>query len=139
MAVTLAEARTIIEAGIARAQELGQRVAIAVVDEAGNPISVDKMDGAPLYRERFATGKAFAAVLTGQPTTQVQGLRESGPERYYGMMNLFPGQIYILSGGLPLKRDGQLVGAVGVAGGAAGMDEQIGEAGVAAWSGQQGA
>src|SRR4051812_9703826 len=60
MPVTLQEARRIIEAGLTQARELQQRVAIAVVDEAGNTISLDKMDGAPLYRERFATGKAFA-------------------------------------------------------------------------------
>src|SRR5919199_589684 len=125
MPVTLQEARTIIDAGLAQARELNQRVAIAVVDEAGNTISLDKMDGAPLYRERFATGKAFAAVLTGQNTAQAQALRETGPERYYGMMNLFPGQIYLLNGGLPLTREGRLVGAVGVAGGAPGMDGRL--------------
>jgi uncharacterized protein GlcG (DUF336 family) len=135
MPVTLQEARTIIEAGLAQARELRQRVAIAVVDEAGNTISLDKMDETPLYRERFATGKAFAAVLTQMPTTQAAALRETGPERFFGMMNLFPEQIYILSGGLPLKRDGRVVGAVGVAGGAAGMDEKIAEAGVDAWGG----
>jgi uncharacterized protein GlcG (DUF336 family) len=135
MPVTLQEARTIIDAGLAQARELRQRVAIAVVDEAGNTISLDKMDETPLYRERFATGKAFAAVLTQMPTTQAAALRETGPERFFGMMNLFPEQIYILSGGLPLKRDGRVVGAVGVAGGAAGMDEKIAEAGVDAWGG----
>src|SRR5919199_2103794 len=137
MPVTLQEARTIIEAGLAQARELQQRVAIAVVDEAGNTISIDKMDGTPLYRERFATGKAFAAVLTQQPTTQAMGLRETGPERYFGMLNLFPGQIYLLSGGIPLRVDGRIVGAVGVAGGAAGMDEKVAEAGIEAWSHQR--
>jgi uncharacterized protein GlcG (DUF336 family) len=135
MPVTLQEARTMIDAGLAQARELQQRVAIAVVDEAGNTISLDKMDNTPLYRERFATGKAFAAVLTQMPTTQAAALRETGPERFFGMMNLFPEQIYILSGGLPLKRGGQVIGAVGVAGGAAGMDEKIAEAGVTAWGG----
>src|SRR5919202_2343115 len=132
MPVTLQEARTIIEAGLKQARELNQRVAIAVVDEAGNTISLDRMDGAPLYRERFATGKAFAAVLTGQNTAQAQALRETGPERYYGMMNLFPGQIYLLNGGIPLKRDGRVVGAVGVAGGPAGMGERIAGGGAGA-------
>jgi len=135
MPVTLQEARTILDAGLKQARELQQRVAIAVVDEAGNTISLDKMDGTPLYRERFATGKAFAAVLTQMPTAQAQGLRETGPERYFGMMNLFPEQIYLLNGGIPLKRDGQILGAVGVAGGAAGMDEKVAEAGIAAWGG----
>jgi uncharacterized protein GlcG (DUF336 family) len=137
MPISLAEARTIIEAGLARARELGQRVAIAVVDEAGNPISLDKMDGAALYRDRFAVGKAFAAVLTQQPTTEAMKLEQTAPERFYGMLNLFPERIYLLSGGVPLRVDGRIVGAVGVAGGATGMDEQIAEAGIAAWQAQR--
>jgi uncharacterized protein GlcG (DUF336 family) len=132
MSLTLPEARTIIEAGLAAARELSQRVAIAVVDEAGNPISMDKMDGAPLHRDRFAAGKAFAAVLTRQSTTEAQKLRETGPERFFGMMNMYGSQIYLLNGGLPITVGGEIVGAVGVAGGAAGMDEKIAEAGLAA-------
>lgn len=138
MPVTLQEARTIIDAGLAKARELNQRVAIAVVDEAGNPISLDKMDGTALHRDRFATGKAFAAVLTQMNTTEAAKLRETGPDRFFGMLNLFPEQIYLLSGGLPLRVDGRLVGAVGVAGGAAGMDERVAEAGIEAWGGQRG-
>ena len=138
MPLTLQEARTIVDAGLARARELNQRVAIAVVDEAGNPITLDKMDGAPLYRERFAIGKAFGAVLTQMPGVEAVKLEQTAPERFYGMLNLFPGQIYLLSGGLPLRVEGKIVGGVGVAGGAAGMDEQVAEAGIEAWGRRQG-
>ena len=137
MALTLQEARTIIEAGIGRAHELNQRVVIAVVDEAGHVVSLDRMDGAPLHRDRFAMGKAFGAVLMRQPTAEAARLRESGPDRYFGVLSMFPGQIYLLSGGVPLQVEGRIVGAVGVAGGAAGMDEQVAEAGIAAWEGQR--
>jgi uncharacterized protein GlcG (DUF336 family) len=138
MALTLQEARTIIEAGLARARELNQRVVIAVVDEAGHLVSLDRMDGAPLHRDRFALGKAFGAVLLRQPTAEASKLRETAPDRYFGILSMFPEQIYLLSGGVPLEADGRIVGAVGVAGGAAGMDEPIAEAGIAAWRRQRG-
>ena len=133
MTLTLAEARVIVEAGLARARELEQRVAIVVVDQAGHVVSLDRMDGVPLNRDRFATGKAFAAVLLQQPTADIVNLRETRPERYFGLLGLYPGQIYLLQGGVPLKRDGEVVGAVGVAGGITPADEQVAEAGIAAW------
>ncbi len=133
MPLTLQEARVIIDTAIARARELDQRVAVAVVDEAGHIISVDKMDGTSLLRDRFAAGKAFAAVLLRRPTAETVELRESRPELYNGALHMFPGQIYLVPGGVPLEVDGRIVGAVGVAGGASGVDDQCAEAGIAAW------
>jgi uncharacterized protein GlcG (DUF336 family) len=129
----------IIDAGIARARELDQRVAVAVVDEAGNPISMDKMEGAPLLRDRFAIGKALGAVLLRRPTVETVKLREERPELYNGALNMFPGQIYLVPGGVPLMDDGRIIGAVGVAGGAAGVDDKVAEAGIAAWDKVRGA
>jgi glc operon protein GlcG len=139
MPVSLQEARVIIDAGIARARELDQRVAVAVVDEAGNPISMDKMEGAPLLRDRFAIGKALGAVLLRRPTVETVKLREERPELYNGALNMFPGQIYLVPGGVPLMDDGRIIGAVGVAGGAAGVDDKVAEAGIAAWDKVRGA
>ncbi len=133
MPLTLQEARVIIDAAVARARELDQRVAVAVVDEAGQVISVDKMDGTSLLRDRFATGKAFAAVLLRRPTVESVELRESRPELYNGALHMFPGQIYLVPGGVPLEADGRIVGGVGVAGGASGVDDKCAEAGIAAW------
>ena len=133
MALTLDEARTIISAGIEKARAMGQLAAVAVVDAAGNPISLDRMDGVALHRDRFAVGKALGAVVLKMPTAQAAGLRESQPERFYGLLNLYPGQIYLLSGGVPLMVNGELVGAVGVAGGVSGADDEIAAAGIAAW------
>jgi uncharacterized protein GlcG (DUF336 family) len=133
MPLSLQEARALIDAGIRKAQEMNQRVAIAVVDEAGHVISLDKMDGTSLLRDRFATGKAFAAVLLRRPTVETVTMREERPELYNGALHMFPGQIYLVPGGVPLEADGRIVGGVGVAGGAAGVDDKCAEAGIAAW------
>jgi uncharacterized protein GlcG (DUF336 family) len=133
MALTLAEARTIIDAGRERARAMGQPVAIAVVDAAGHLISCDRMDGVALHRDRFALGKALAAVVLRQPTEQSAKLRETAPERFFGILGMFPGQIYIQPGGVPLKMGDEVVGAVGVAGGVYPADDEIAGAGIAAW------
>ncbi len=48
-------------------------------------------------------------------------------------MNMYPGRVYLVGGGVPLVTDGKLVGAVGVAGLPQGVDEKAGRAGIAAW------
>jgi uncharacterized protein GlcG (DUF336 family) len=70
--LTLAEARALIEGAIAYAREHNMRMAVAVVDHAGNVVSSDRMDGAALQNIRFAEGKAFASALYRQ-TTQALG------------------------------------------------------------------
>jgi len=125
-----------IDAAISRAQELGQNVAVAVVNEWGHVVSIDKMDGAALYRDRFAMAKAFTTLLLQGPTTDAPRFRESAPERYYSTPSLFPGEVYYVGGGIPVERDGNVIGAIGVAGGRGGVDTQIAEAGIAAWKRQ---
>src|SRR5919198_244217 len=70
--LTLAEARAVIEGAIAYARENNMRMAVVVVDSAGNVVSSDRMDGAALQNIRFAEGKAFASALYRQ-TTQALG------------------------------------------------------------------
>ena len=58
--------RAIIEGAIAYAREANLRMAVAVVDHAGNVVAADRMDGASLQNIRFAEGKAFASALYRQ-------------------------------------------------------------------------
>lgn len=130
--ITLAEARAIIEAAIAYARDAKLSMAVAVVDAAGNVVSADRMDGSALQNIRFAKGKAFAAALYRQPTDELAALHDTRPDRFFGIMNMYPG-IYLVGGGLPLTVDGRLVGGVGVAGLPEGIDEKSAHAGIAAW------
>jgi len=106
---------------------------MVVVDHAGNVVSADRMDGAALQNIRFAEGKAFASALYRQTTEELGALYKSRPDRYFGIMNMYPGKIYLVGGGVPLAVDGQLVGGVGVAGLPEGVDEKSARAGIAAW------
>jgi uncharacterized protein GlcG (DUF336 family) len=131
--ISLAEARAIIEGAIAFTRERNLRMAVVVVDQVGNVVSADRMDGAALQNIRFAEGKAFASALYRQTTQGMGELYKSRPDRYFGIMNMYPGKIYLVGGGVPLAVDGILVGGVGVAGLPEGVDEQASHAGIAAW------
>jgi uncharacterized protein GlcG (DUF336 family) len=133
--ITLAEARVIIEGAIAFAREQNMRMAVVVVDAAGNVVSGDRMDGASLQNIRFAEGKAFASALYRQTTADLAALYSTRPDRYFGIVNMYPGKIYLVGGGVPLAAaDGRLAGGVGVAGLPEGVDERAVMAGIEAWT-----
>src|SRR5262245_63166797 len=91
------------------------------------------MDGTTINNIRFAEGKAFASAILRQTTEVLANLAKDRPDRYFGIMNMYPGKVYLVGGGVPLAVDGRLVGAVGAGGLAQGVDEKAPRAGVAAW------
>jgi uncharacterized protein GlcG (DUF336 family) len=131
--ISLAEARVIIDGAIAFTRGQNLNMAVVVVDAAGNLVSADKMDGTTINNIRFAEGKAFASAILRQTTEVLANLAKDRPDRYFGIMNMYPGKVYLVGGGVPLAVDGRLVGAVGVAGLPQGVDEKAARAGIAAW------
>ena len=129
----LAEARIIIDGAIAYARSLNMRMAVVVLDDGGHLISADRMDGTSFNSEHQAQGKAFTSIISRQPSAAVAELRTTAPERFSGIINMWPGQVYIVSGGLPLAVNNRLVGAIGVSGLPSGVDEKAAQAGIAAW------
>ena len=129
--ISLAEARVIIDGAVAFTREQNLNMAVVVVDAAGNLVSADKMDGTTINNTRFAEGKAFASAILRQTTEVLANLAKERPDRYFGIMNMYPGKVYLVGGGVPLT--GRLVGAVGVAGLPQGVDEKAARAGIAAW------
>jgi uncharacterized protein GlcG (DUF336 family) len=134
VSITRAEARTIIEAAISHAQTIEQKVAVAIVDDTGRTVSLDQMDGTKYKRDEFARGKAFAALLLQQPTNEAKEMITENPTRFYSLLSMFPGQLYLsYGGGVPIFQGEELVGAMGVAGGKMGDDDAICKAGIEAW------
>ena len=127
--LTLAGARIITDAAHAEADKRGLKVTIVVVDPAGIPILLRRMDDASLAGPDIATGKAQASARFGSPTAVFeQRLQKEGQLRYL----TFPGPMVASEGGVPIKRDGKTVGAVGVSGAASQEDGLIAAAGIAA-------
>jgi uncharacterized protein GlcG (DUF336 family) len=132
--ISLAEARVIIDGAIAFARDANLRMSVVVLDQAANMVSSSRMDGAGVQNVHFAEGKAYASAIFRQTTQALADIAKTRPDRYFGIMNMYPGKVYLVGGGVPLGLDGQFFGAVGVAGLPEGIDEKAGLAGIAAWT-----
>jgi uncharacterized protein GlcG (DUF336 family) len=136
--ISLPEARVIIEGALGYARQRNVLMAVTVLDQAGNVVSSDRMDGVTFANVRYAEGKAFASVISRQTTESLSELAKTRPDRYSGIRGMYAGKVYLVGGGEPLIVNGQLVGAVGVAGLAQFEDEAAGRAGIAAWERSRG-
>lgn len=112
----------------ARAREGGWRVVIAVVDDGGHPILVQRLDGAQISSIDTAVGKARAAVAWKRPTRLLEESVNGGRTAFLSIA----GGMALLQGGMPIEAGGQILGAVGVSGVKASDDEIIATAGVEA-------
>jgi uncharacterized protein GlcG (DUF336 family) len=130
--VSLEDARRVIAAAEECAREIGQPQNIAVVDAGGNLVSHIRMDGAWIGSVDVAINKAFTARAFDLPTADLAADSKPGGQ-FYGIQESNKGRIMIFAGGIPLERDGEVVGAVGVSGGDGDQDTQVAEAAVAAF------
>lgn len=129
--LTLAAARRMIVAAEGVARELRVAMSIAVVDAGDELVAFERMDGADLVTVRLARDKAFSALMNRMPTRDLAPLVQPGAE-FYGYDSLAGGRMVVFAGGMPLDRNGVLVGAIGVSGGSAEEDQLAADAAVAA-------
>ncbi|MDP9454731.1 MAG: cobalamin adenosyltransferase [Actinobacteria bacterium] len=130
--ITLEEARRVIDAAARKAEEIGQPMDIAVVDAGGNLKAHVRMDGAHIGSITIAINKAYTAIAFQGETGGLQELtRPDGP--IYGLSDAHGGRLVVFPGGIPLVRDGSIMGAIGVSTGTIEQDQEVAEAGVAAY------
>ena len=130
--ISLEEARRVIAAAEQKAHEIGQPMDIAVVDAGGHLRAHVRMDGAHIGSISIAINKGYTAIAFQGETAGLQELtRPDGP--IYGLSDAHGGRIVVFPGGIPLVRDGEIVGAVGVSTGTIEQDQEVAEAGAAAF------
>jgi uncharacterized protein GlcG (DUF336 family) len=132
MMLNLELARTLIAAAERKAAELGQPMNIAVVDAGGNLISHVRMDGAWLGSVDISINKAFTARAFDISTKDLGENSQPG-QQFYGIHVSNGGRVMIFAGGIPLRENGVVVGAIGVSGGTGEQDQAVAEAGAAAF------
>ena len=125
-ALTLEGAKKVIAAAVAEAKSKNAPGgAIAVVDEGGNLIAVERLDNTFAAGANISIGKARTAVLFKKPTKFFEDTINKGRTAMTTLNDFTP-----LQGGIPIMVDGQIVGAVGVSGAAsAQQDEELAIAG----------
>jgi uncharacterized protein GlcG (DUF336 family) len=129
--ITLADARRIIAAAEKKAEEIGQPMNIAVVDAGGNLVSHVRMDKAWIGSIDISQNKAWTARAFDIATKDLATHSQSG-NQFFGIHASNHGRVMIFAGGIPLKRGDQVVGGIGVSGGAGDQDQAVAEAGAAA-------
>lgn len=130
--VTLDDAKRVIAAAEKKAVEIGQPQNIAVADAGGNLIAHERMDGAWMGSIDISIKKAFTARAFDIPTKDLAALSQPG-KPFFGIHASNEGRVMIFAGGIPLKRDGKVIGAIGVSGGSGEQDQAVAEAGAAAF------
>ena len=129
--LTLDEAVAMLTAGRAKAEELGVRVSIAVLDPRGDVVALHRMDGALWRSVPISQGKAAASAAWDTPSGDLRDRWDQPVVRALAMME--NGRLIPWQGALPIRRaDGTMVGAVGVSGARPNEDEEVAAAGLAA-------
>lgn len=119
--IGLGEAKALTEKIEKEAERRGKKAVIAICNEQGNPVSVHVMDGAYLVSFDVAVKKAYTAVALKMPTIKLAELVKPGAT-FYGLSG---DKIITIGGGVPLERDGKVIGGLGVSGGTGEEDNSL--------------
>ena len=126
--LNLNDARKIIAAATKKADEIGQPMCLAVVDEGGNLLAFERMENAWRGSIDIAMSKAFTS-RAFDVTTKDLGDNSGPGQQFFGIHASNHGRIMIFAGGVPLKQNGVVVGALGVSGGGGDQDHAVALAG----------
>ncbi|MCW5977265.1 MAG: heme-binding protein [Bryobacteraceae bacterium] len=123
--LNLAAIKKLASAAEAEAQKRNVQVTLCIVDESGNLLFLQKADGAGLNTIQFAQRKARHAALYGRPSHAAAEQLKGGNMQVLAFPDAFPNQ-----GGLPIKVDGQTIGAMAASGAPSEVDEAIVQAAI---------
>jgi glc operon protein GlcG len=127
--LSLSAAQRVANAALDAARAKGVIVCIAVCNPAGDPIVTLRMDGAPRFSIDIALNKAYTvASFNGMPTHDWWPALCDDPSLVHGFTHTE--RLIVFPGGVPVRIDGAVVGAIGISGGSADQDREIAEAAV---------
>jgi uncharacterized protein GlcG (DUF336 family) len=119
-----------VAAAVEEAAAQGIKINAAVVDRGGNLLAFQRMNGAFLHSIGIAIDKAYTSAGFGFPTGQWMDVIRDVPQMREGIVHR--DRLVIFGGGLPIVKDDQVIGAIGVSGGSEAQDEICAKAGLKA-------
>jgi uncharacterized protein GlcG (DUF336 family) len=125
-------ANAILAGAIEKAAALGARVSVAVVDAGGNLVAFSRMDGAEIAGPTLAVDKAYTSVSNRISTEGLSVLAAPGGP-LFGLHSNGGGRFVIFGGGVPIFEGDDVIGGIGVSGGAVEEDVACAVAGLAAY------
>ena len=127
----LEEAKLMIEAAKKMSEEINVLETIAIVDEGGNVIALERMNGARITGPEISIAKAYTAAGHKRSThlfnTEPNGPALPGNEAF-GIQHMIPGKFAVFVGGFPIVVEGEVIGGIGVSGGNGEQDTAVGTA-----------
>jgi uncharacterized protein GlcG (DUF336 family) len=129
--LTAQDAEFLIDRARAAAEGAGVAVAVSVLDAGGHLLAFRRDERAVLIAGETSTRKAYTALQLGSPTADlVEAVLPGGV--FHTLPTALDRPLLFIAGGVPVFRDGQLVGAVGVGGGAPDQDHAFADAAIRA-------
>ena len=126
MSLTLALAQSLIDTCLAKAAEMGLKpLTIAVIDSGGHLKALARQDGTSNLRGAIAQGKAKGAVAMGLGSRALHKRAEEQPYFIQSMTTLAGGALVPVPGGVLIRRDGAIIGALGITGDTSDNDEAV--------------
>jgi uncharacterized protein GlcG (DUF336 family) len=126
VSLTLAQAQIWVEKAQQKAKQMNLRVSVYVLDESGIPVAFVRMDGADISTPDIARAKAYTAVAFKRHTGELVEEMKNSPLDANGLMQVGQGRVIFIAGGVLAKKDGAVLGAIGVSGAEADEDHAIG-------------
>ena len=112
--MNLEMAKNLLQTGMKKAKETGKPCSIAIVDEKGWLVALHRMDGAPIPTAEIARDKAWTAATFRRPSAEVSQLGDPNvPGHGFNVQN-WNERLTTIPGGLPIWKDGHVIGAIGV-------------------------
>lgn len=128
--LSLETARALAAAAVEEAGRIGKPVSVCVVDIRGLVVFMERQDGAPPFTSTTVEGKAVGSAFTGRPSAALGAMAASNPIGTLGISARVGGRYTAAQGGLPVVADGEVIGAIAVAGATADEDEQCAQAAI---------
>jgi len=130
--ISLADAVKLCDTTISKAEDMGIKVSVSIVDSGGHLVAMQRMEGALLLSVDISKGKALTSVLFGVPSGETVA-RNDNPAMVAAQLQL-GGKFIMAQGALPIRilpdgrvptrNSGELIGAIGVSGAASDQDEE---------------
>lgn len=125
MTLTLSAAQAIANAALAEARARDAKpLALIVLDAGGHPVAFAREDGATMFRHDIARAKAVGALGMGDDTRVIAERAKGNPAFFQSVTAVVGGNIAFSPGGVLIRHDGQVIGAVGVSGDTGDCDEE---------------
>lgn len=124
--LTLKQADELITKACAKASQLGVKISVVVVDAGGNPVASARMDGAGILTPDIARGKAYTAIAFKSHSKDITERMKERPAAALGLTQASGNRVVFLPGGVLAKKDGEIIGAVGVSGASSDQDHECG-------------